>query len=126
MNEKKKTYKNGVLMTLSVMGNKWKPLILCHLLDGPMRPAEIKRIVNGISPKVLTEQLRQLERDGIIIRKVFNEVPPHVEYSITKYGKSLTKVLGVMAKWGEERIDILNSQGENIELMFSDYEKYNN
>lgn len=76
MNEPQKNYTNGVLMTLSVIGMKWKPLILCHLVAGPQRPAELKRVVQGISAKVLTDQLRELERDGIITRKVFNEVPP--------------------------------------------------
>lgn len=117
-------YRNGVLMTLSVMGNKWKPLILCHLIDGPMRPAAIKKTVTGISPKVLTEQLRQLETEGIIFRKVFNEVPPHVEYSITEYGKTLGPVLAVMAEWGETQIDILNKLGNDISLDFVDHTKY--
>ena len=81
MNEPQKNYTNGVLMTLSVIGMKWKPLILCHLVARPQRPAELKRVVQGISAKVLTDQLRELERDGIITRKVFNEVPPHVEYA---------------------------------------------
>lgn len=111
-------------MTLSVVGNKWKPLILCHLITGPMRTTDIRRTVKGISQKVLTDQLRQLEADGIIVRKVFNEVPPHVEYSITEYGKTLTNVLAAMSKWGEERIYFLQSKGITAELLFSDHEKY--
>lgn len=121
-----KKYRNGVLMTLSVMGNKWKPLILCHLIDGPMRPAAIKKAVTGISPKVLTEQLRQLETEGVIFRKVFNEVPPHVEYSITEYGETLGPVLAVMAEWGENQINIMNSMGKSLSLDFVDHKKYLN
>lgn len=124
MNNTKKTYTNGVLMTLSVIGMKWKPLILCHLVDGPKRTAELKRAVQGITSKVLTDQLRELERDGIIIRKVFNEVPPHVEYSISEYGKSLVSILGVMSQWGEERIAFLNQNGDNVQLDYMDHEKY--
>ena len=121
-----KKYRNGVLMTLSVVGNKWKPLILCHLIDGPMRPATIKKQVTGISPKVLTEQLRQLETEGIIFRKVFSEVPPHVEYSITEYGKTLGPVLAIMAEWGEKKISIMNKMGNNISIDFVDHKKYLN
>lgn len=124
MNEPQKNYTNGVLMTLSVIGMKWKPLILCHLVAGPQRPAELKRVVQGIPAKVLTDQLRELERDGIITRKVFNEVPPHVEYAISAYGKSLVSVLGTMAKWGEDRIDFLQSNGDDVQLDYRDHEKY--
>ena len=125
MADKQSTYKNGVLITLSVMGNKWKPLILCHLIDGSKRTSEIKAAVPGISSKVLTDQLRQLEEDGIINRKIFNEVPPHVEYSISDYGKTLIPVLNYMAEWGEKRIEFLKDNGKDIKLDFTDHEKYN-
>ena len=126
MSEAEPIYKNGVQATLAVMGNKWKPLILCHLGHGPMRTADIRRNVTGLSPKVLTEQLRELEHDGIVTRKVFNEVPPHVEYSVTEYGKTLNNVLIAMSEWGEDRIKILQSQGQNASLLFPDHDGYEN
>lgn len=91
-----------------------------------MRTADIRRNVTGISPKVLTEQLRELEHDGIVTRKVFNEVPPHVEYSVTEYGKTLNNVLIAMSEWGEDRIKILQSQGQNASLLFPDHDGYEN
>ena len=124
MNEPQNHYTNGVLMTLAVMGTKWKPLILCHLVDGPQRPADLKRAVQGISSKVLTDQIRELERDGIITRTIFNEVPPHVEYAISEYGQSLVPILGVMANWGEARIDFLKQSGVAVDLTYTDHEKY--
>ncbi|GKT04033.1 winged helix-turn-helix transcriptional regulator [Furfurilactobacillus sp. WILCCON 0119] len=124
MSEPQTIYKNGVQATLAVMGNKWKPLILCHLGHGPMRTADVRRAVAGISPKVLTDQLRELENDGIIARKVYNEVPPHVEYSVTEYGKSLNSVLIAMSEWGEDRIKILQAQGKNANLLFPDHDGY--
>ena len=91
-----------------------------------MQAAGIRRNVTGISPKVLNEQLRELKHDGIVTRKVFNEVPPHVEYRVTEYGKTLNNVLIAMSEWGEDRIKILQSQGQNASLLFSDHDGYEN
>lgn len=86
---------------LGILVGKWKPLILLHLLQsGTNRFSELKRILPGITQKMLTQQLRELEEEDIISRKVYPQVPPKVEYSITEYGRSLEPVLDVMHEWG--------------------------
>ncbi len=86
--------------TLDVMGGKWKPLILYLLQEKTLRFSELQKQIDGITQKMLTQQLRELEADKIITRKVYPEVPPRVEYSITKHGKSLIPILLTMEKWG--------------------------
>lgn len=86
---------------LGVLVGKWKPIILLTLLqEGTKRFSELKRSVPGITQKVLTKQLRELEEEDIITRKVYPEVPPKVEYSITEYGKGLEPILVAMHEWG--------------------------
>jgi DNA-binding HxlR family transcriptional regulator len=91
-----------VKVTVDVVSGKWKPLIIFCLKPGAMRYGELRKQVPGSTHKVLTEQLRQLERDQIISRKVFAQVPPKVEYSLTPYGRTLTPILQLMAAWGEK------------------------
>lgn len=99
--ESRETSKCPVITTLEVIGGKWKPAILWELIQYDIRRfGELKRAVVGITQKMLTQQLRELERDGIIERKIYAEVPPRVEYKITGYGKSLQPILDEMAKWG--------------------------
>jgi DNA-binding HxlR family transcriptional regulator len=88
--------------TLSVIGGKWKSVILWHLIRKTRRFSELKHLIPDITQKMLTQQLRELEKDGLINRKVFPEVPPHVEYSMTEYGRTLIPVLNAMAQWGLE------------------------
>ncbi|MFC4769825.1 winged helix-turn-helix transcriptional regulator [Effusibacillus consociatus] len=95
-------FKNSVEATLKVIGGKWKPMILCHLQEGTKRFGELKREMPEITEKMLTEQLRELEQDGIIHRKAYIQVPPKVEYSLTEYGKTLREVLDVMSRWGSK------------------------
>jgi DNA-binding HxlR family transcriptional regulator len=90
-----------VTTTLSVIGGKWKPIILWIIQDGCRRFGEIKRLIPSITQKMLTQQLRELEQDGIIHREVYPVVPPKVEYSLTDYGHTLSPVLQAMAQWGE-------------------------
>ena len=87
--------------TLSLIGNKWKVLILRDLMTGTKRFGELKRSVGDISQKVLTAQLRDMEENGLISRKVYAEVPPRVEYSLTPLGESLSPILSAMKNWGE-------------------------
>lgn len=87
--------------TLSLIGNKWKFLIIRDLLTGTKRYNELTRSITGISAKVLTQNLRDLEDDGLINRKVYPEVPPRVEYSLTELGKSLDPILESLKLWGE-------------------------
>jgi DNA-binding HxlR family transcriptional regulator len=91
-----------VKVTADVISGKWKPLIIFSLKPGPLRYSELRKHMPGPTHKVLTQQLRQLERDRIISRKVYPHVPPKVEYSLTAYGRTLTPILGSMAKWGEK------------------------
>ena len=86
--------------TLTLIGNKWKVLILRDLLSGTTRFSELKRSLNGVSQKVLTTQLRAMEADGLVHREVFAEVPPRVEYSLTELGRSLKPILDAMVEWG--------------------------
>jgi len=86
---------------LGILVGKWKPIILLHLLNSDkMRFNELKRHMPGITQKMLTQQLRELEEEDIIARKIFPQVPPKVEYSITEYGKSLKPILEAMHEWG--------------------------
>lgn len=88
--------------TLSIIGDKWKVLILRDLIDGTKRFGELKKSICSISQKVLTQQLRAMEEDGLVERKVYAEVPPRVEYTLTELGLSLKPVLDSLCKWGEE------------------------
>ncbi len=89
-----------VATTVQLIGNKWKLLILRNLLDRPWRFNELLRSIPGISQKVLTDNLRTLEKDGIITRTVFPEVPPRVEYALSELGNSLRPILQAMRVWG--------------------------
>lgn len=86
--------------TLDVIGGKWKPLILFYLKGEPRRFSDLRRSVSDVTQKMLTDRLRELERDGIVHREVYPQVPPKVEYSLTPYGKTLLPVLEAMAHWG--------------------------
>lgn len=87
--------------TLTLIGDKWKVLILRDLMEGTKRFGELKRSLGNISQKVLTAQLRSMEESGLVERTVYAEVPPRVEYSLTGLGKSLQPILDAMKNWGE-------------------------
>lgn len=90
-----------VMTTLAVIGGKWKPAILWQLQQEELlRFGALKKRIPNITQKMLTQQLRELEADGIVNRKVYPEVPPRVEYRLTEYGKTLTPILDEMARWG--------------------------
>ena len=88
--------------TLSLISDKWKVLIIRDLLPGTKRFGELKKSVGSVSQKVLTSQLQQMEESGLLIRTVYPEVPPRVEYTLTELGYSLKPVLDAMQNWGEE------------------------
>lgn len=88
--------------TLTLISDKWKVLIIRDLLPGTKRFGELKKSIGSVSQKVLTSQLRQMEESGLLIRTVFPEVPPWVEYTLTELGQSLKPVLDAMWNWGEE------------------------
>lgn len=91
-----------VKVTAEVIGGKWKPIILFYLKGGAQRFSELRRLIPGATQKMLTQQLRELERDGIIARKIYPQVPPKVEYSFTPHGETLKPILKLMAEWGDE------------------------
>ena len=91
-----------VATTVQLIGNKWKLLILRNLLTRPWRFNELRKSLDGISQKVLTESLRAMESDGIIVRTVYAEVPPRVEYSLSALGETLRPILDAMQTWGQE------------------------
>lgn len=95
-------YSCAVEAALDVIGNKWKGVILFHLLDGTKRFNELRRLIPSVSQRMLTLQLRELENDGVITRKVFAQVPPRVEYSLAPCGKSLKNILHDLRDWGAQ------------------------
>lgn len=91
-----------VATTVQLIGSKWKLLILRNLLQRPWRFNELKKSLEGISQKVLTDSLRSMENDGLVIRTVYAEVPPRVEYALSELGESMRPILDAMQKWGED------------------------
>ncbi len=89
-------------LTLRVIGGKWKPVILWHLSGGTKRFSELKRAMPGVTQRMLSQQLRELESDGVVLRKVYAQVPPKTEYSLTEFGRTLGPILRLMCKWGTE------------------------
>jgi len=88
--------------TMNLIGTKWKPLVLFHLLEGSLRSGVLQKKVPNISNKMFTQTVRELEKDGLLSRKVFPVVPPKVEYELTIKGKSLEKILRSLDSWGKE------------------------
>lgn len=98
-----KTYTCTFEITIDLIGGKWKPLIIWHLgTKGTHRFNELKKLIPQITQKMLTQQLRELESDNLINRKVYPQVPPKVEYSLTDLGQSLMPILSMMCKWGHD------------------------
>lgn len=97
--------------TIGLIGGKYKSLILWKLMSGTLRFSQLRREVPGATPKMLTQQLRELEADGLLAREVFPVVPPRVEYSLTPFGKSIAPVLEAMYAWGS---GYLHKQGREV------------
>jgi DNA-binding HxlR family transcriptional regulator len=115
---KEQTFSCGLEAALQVIGGKWKTLILWQLQPEVRRFGELKRAVPGISEKMLIQQLRELESDGIIQRKVYHEVPPKVEYSLTRFGLSLVDAVKPLCEWGTrhtKRIGAMHPPSETSE-----------
>ena len=102
MISKKEMPECPVATTIQLIGSKWKLLILRNLMHRPWRFNELRRSIGGISPKVLTDSLRSLEEDGIVVRTVYAEVSPRVEYSLSELGETLRPILTAIQVWGEE------------------------
>jgi DNA-binding HxlR family transcriptional regulator len=99
---RKGAFKCGLDAALFVLSGKWKPLILFHLARGTRRYGELRRAVGSVSDKVLIQQLKELQADGIIDRVDFGEIPPKVEYSLTAFGRTLGKALAPLCAWGNK------------------------
>lgn len=95
----------GLDATLRLIGGKWKPLILFFLAKGAKRYGELKRCVEGVSDKMLIQQLKELEAHGVVLRTDYSEIPPRVDYSLTPLGRSLAAAMTSMCDWGERHSD---------------------
>lgn len=99
--------------SLAKIANKWTAMIVIALSEGPMRFGAVREAVDGISGKVLTETLRDLERDGILSRTMYNEMPPRVEYELTPLGQTLRQPLAALGQWAEKHIeDVLSARDD--------------
>ena len=100
----KMKYHCPVEAAIDVIGGKWKPLIIWALRDGTLRFSQIENVMPDITQKMLTKQLRELEQDGLVARKVYAQVPPKVEYSLTESGLSLMPIMDMLCSWGSEHM----------------------
>jgi DNA-binding HxlR family transcriptional regulator len=96
----------AVEAAVGLIDGKWKSVILFHLLSGTLRFSEIRRIIANVTPRMLTNQLRELEEDGLIVRTVYAQVPPKVEYSLSPLGRSMEPVLLALKGWGDAHIGL--------------------
>ena len=105
-----------IMSTIAMVSDKWKLLIICKLRLGTLRFNELMRALQGVTQRVLTHQLRELEDDGLVSRKVYAEVPPRVEYSLTELGRTLVPVLEKLEMWAEEHsAEILSARRRALE-----------
>jgi DNA-binding HxlR family transcriptional regulator len=93
--------------TLEIIGGKWKGVILYHLMGGTLRFNELRRRINNVTQRMLTNQLRELEANGLIERTVYAQVPPRVDYALTDLGRSLEPIILALKQWGDNNIDII-------------------
>ena len=112
--------------TLELIGGKYKALILWRLADGTMRFSQLRKVISGITAKMLTQQLRELEASGLICREVFPVIPPKVEYSLTELGKSLMPVLTTMRDWGSNYLRKVNIEPNCFMMSGKDMQKQSN
>ncbi|MDB5360445.1 MAG: hxlR-like helix-turn-helix family protein [Rhodospirillales bacterium] len=104
----------AVEAAISLIDGKWKCVVLFHLLEGTVRFNEMRRRVPGVTQRMLTNQLRELEADGLIVRTVYAQVPPKVEYSLSPLGRSLESILVALKAWGEANIDLFTKRDTGV------------
>ncbi|MBQ3678890.1 MAG: helix-turn-helix transcriptional regulator [Succinivibrio sp.] len=102
---KGKKYRCSLELAMDVIGGKWKSLLIFHLRNGAMRSSALQHSLTGISNKMFTQSIRELEADGIVKREIFPVIPPKVEYSLTEKGKTLVPIMENLAKWGTSICD---------------------
>jgi DNA-binding HxlR family transcriptional regulator len=105
-------FRCGVEVTLAVMSGKWKGLVLWHLRHKTLRFSQLQRRLRSVTQKILTQQLRELEANGLVHRQIYAEVPPRVEYSLTDEGRRIVPILELMFQWGEDYLQ--KTQGINL------------
>jgi DNA-binding HxlR family transcriptional regulator len=110
-----KEYSCGLEVALDVIGGKWKPLILWALRMAPRRFGELRRQVHGISEKMLIQQLKEMQHDGIATRRDYKEIPPRVEYDLTAFGHSLCDALAPLCMWGQDHVARIEALNEALE-----------
>ena len=110
MDSKKQLCHCPVAVTVGLIGSKWKLLILCDILDEPKRFGELRKELEGISQKVLTDSLRSMEQDGIITRTVYPEVPLRVEYGLSELGKTMRPIILSMEDWGKRYLEVVKTK----------------
>jgi DNA-binding HxlR family transcriptional regulator len=108
-------YGCGLEAALDVVGGKWKAIVLWHLAPGPRRFGELRRLVAGISEKMLIQSLKELELDQIVRRKDYKEVPPRVEYALTPFGSSLYEALSPLCAWGQQHMTRIEARKRKCE-----------
>lgn len=101
---KTKYYDCPIEATFKVIGGKWKAISIYYLIDDAKRFGDLMNLLETVSARMLAKQLKELEADGIVTRKLFGEVPPRVEYSLTDYGRTLLPLINAICEWGEERL----------------------
>lgn len=114
MDHEPRHYESGVQVMMEVIGAKWKIPILHQLLSGRKRTGELLHAIPGITQKVLTQQLRSLEKDGLVHRIVYRQIPPKVEYEISEYGLSLKETMVSLCDWGERHLDRLHGSSSPL------------
>ncbi|KOY15127.1 winged helix-turn-helix transcriptional regulator [Paenibacillus xylanivorans] len=122
MEQELKKYESGVQAMLELVGGKWRILILYQLISGKKRTNELRRAIPGITQKVLTQQLRDLEKNEIIHRIIHPQIPPKVEYELTEYGLTLQDIIDTICLWGENHLDrVYGDKSKVLENHFSEY-----
>lgn len=111
---KETEYQCSMELTLDLIGGKWKALILWHLGENTLRFSELKKTLPKITQKMLTQQLRELEADGLVDRFIYTQIPPKVEYSLTPAGKSLLPILATLCSWGQNYADSAAAQEAEV------------
>lgn len=111
---KNNEYQCSMELTLALIGGKWKALILWHLKNKTLRYNELRKIIPNVTPKMLTQQLRELEDCGLLRRFIYTQIPPKVEYSLTEAGKSLLPILDAMCIWGQNYADDYETMNMSI------------